>query len=275
MKFLSTKTLVASATLLALSLPSHAVVLQQKWQVGQKLNYVVNLDGTANVQLPPDAPGMALFAGIPMEVPMQGQGVAALDTLKVDGAGTGTVAVTLPQWKMNVQVMGQKAQWTLAQGKSQVQINGQPINVGAIPQGDGKATTALKISPSGQLKGFEPIQGAGAIGQSTVITAVILRALPSLWPSRDLQVGETWQANVDFPGLERLAQGDTPAKPLGSFDLKLEGAETVAGKQLQRVHIKGDLDLDGKTIEAAFPARRQCLQRRQAAAQVRPRDSNS
>ncbi len=259
---LSTRTLVAGAALLALSLPSRAVVLRQKWQAGQKLTYAVNLDGTANVQLPPGTPGMAIFAGIQMEVPVQGQGVAALDTLKVDGAGTGTVAVTLPQWQMNAQVMGLPAQFTLDNGKTALRVNGQPISLGALPQTDGKPTTALKISPSGQLKGFEPLQPvapspngapAGAIAQSAFITQVILRALPSLWPARDVQVGDTWKADVDFPGLERPAQDDAPAKPLGAFDLKLEGAETVGGKSLQRVHIKGDLDLDGKTLEAAFP----------------------
>lgn len=254
---------------MALSLPSHAIVLKQKWQAGQKLVYALDLDGTANVQLPPDAPGAALFAGVPLEVPVKGQGLASLDTLKVDETGTGTVAVTVPQWKMNAQVLGQKAQWTLLNGKSQLALNGQPINLGFIPQTDGKATSALKISSNGQFKGVEPIVDPNkpapaatdqtpvapekALDKTALVTAMILRAFPALWPAQDVKTGDTWEANVDYPALARPAQNGEPAKPLGVFNLKLEGEDVVNGKTLQRVTLKGDLDLDGKTLEQAFP----------------------
>ena len=272
MKFLSAKNMILGGALLTTTLPCHAVVLKQKWQAGQKLVYAVDLDGTANLQLPPDAPGAMFLGGAPLEVPMKGEGLASLDTLKVDEAGTGTVAVTLPQWKMSAQVpmpsilgqvLNQKmpVQWTLRDGKSQLSVNGQPVNLG-IPQSDGKATQAVKIGTNGQFQGVEPIANPNKpatptpakIGdQSAAAVATILRAFPALWPARDVKVGDTWQANVDYPALARPAQNGEPAKPLGAFNLKLEGEDVTGGKTLQRVSIKGDIDLDGKTLETAFP----------------------
>lgn len=272
MNFLSVKGVVLGGALLAFTMPSHAVVLKQKWQAGQKLTYALTLDGTASVQLPPDAPGMALFAGVPLDVQMRGDGKAALDTLKVDEAGTGTVAVSVPQMKMNVGVMGQKALITLQNGKSQLLLNNQPIDLGFLPQGDGKPKNAVRVSTSGQFQGIEPIKDptkpapapakadqkpvpAGqAVDQTALIMATLIKTLPALWPQRDVKVGDTWQANVDFPALARPAEDGAPAKPLGVYDLKLEGDEVVDGKTLQRVTIKGDIDVLGKTLEAAFPA---------------------
>lgn len=252
-----------------MSLPSHAVVLKQKWQAGQKLVYTLDMEGTANVKLPPDAPGAALLAGVPLEVPMRGKGVAQLETLKVDEMGTGTVAVTVPRLTLDTQAMGQKFQLTLKDGKSQLTLNGQLINLGALPQGDGKAKSAVKISSNGQFKGVEaipdpnkpapvvdtqtPVDPAQAVDKGALVSATIMSAFPALWPARDVNVGETWQANVDYPALARPAQNGEAAKPLGAFDLKLEGEDVVNGKTLQRVSIKGDLDLDGKTLETAFP----------------------
>lgn len=269
MKFLSAHGVVLSGVLLCLAVPSHAVVLKQKWQPGQKLAYSLDLDGTANVQLPPGAPGMDLFAGVPLEVQMKGQGTAAFDTLKVDEFGTGTVAVSVPQLKVDALTLGQKAQLTLNEGKSQLSINGQPVNIGALPQGDGKPTTALKFSASGQFKGIEPIGTAAkvappvaaqtpatatqAVNQTTLLWATILNSVPALWPTRDVKTGDTWQANVDFAPLARPAKEGEASKPLGVFDLKLEGEDVLNGKTLQRVSLKGDLDLDGKTLETAFP----------------------
>ncbi|RYG63882.1 hypothetical protein EON80_20325, partial [bacterium] len=266
MKFLSAKGLVLGGALLSFAMPSHAVILKQKWAAGQKLSYSLDLDGTANVQMPPGAPGMDFLAGVPLEVQMQGVGTAALTTLKVDELGTGTVAVTVPQWKLNAQTLGQKAQWTLTEGKSQLSLNGQPLKIGAVPQGDGKPSAAIKISADGQFKGIEKLDKAGtpqnaaqapatagALDTKTILTTV-MGALPALWPNRDVKVGDTWQSNVDFAPLARPATDGEAAKPIGSFDLKLEGEDVVGTKTLQRVAIKGDLDLDGKTLETAFPA---------------------
>jgi hypothetical protein len=269
MKLFSVQGVVLGGVLLSFAVPSQAVVLKQKWQPGQKLAYSLDIDGTANVQLPPGAPGMDLFAGVPLEVQMNGKGTAAFDTLKVDEFGTGTVAVSVPQMKLNALALGQKALFTLNEGKSQLSLNGQPLDIAALPQGDGKPTAALKFSSNGQFKGIEqlgkaanaappagaqtPVKPADAVNQTSLLWATVLNSFPALWPARDVKTGDTWQANVDFAPLARPAKEGETSKPLGVFDLVLEGEDVVNGKTLQRVSLKGDLDVDGTTIEKAFP----------------------
>jgi len=244
------------ASSFGLARSAHAVVLKEKWRAGQKSNYALDLSGTLNLQAPADAP--VPVAGIPIEAQVQGKGIAALDTLKVSPDGVGSVAVTLPRWQMEAQVLAFKAQWSLLDGKSQFLLNGKEIATGA-PNNIGNHTeTALQVGTDGALKGIEPIGPAPAISpkkafENSVGIAAIVRALPALWPSRDVQVGDTWQANINVPGLERPAQNGEPAKPLGAFDMKLEGEETIDGQKYQRVAVKGDIDLDGKTLYSVFP----------------------
>jgi len=244
------------ASSFGLAQSAHAVVLKEKWQAGQKLNYALDLSGTVNLQAPADAP--VPIAGMPIEAQVQGKGIAALDTLKVSPDGVGSVAVTVPRWQMDAQVMMFKAQWSLLDGKSQFLINGKEIET-AAPQNIGNhAETALQVGTDGALKGIEPIGPAPAISpkkafENSVGVAAIVRALPALWPSRDVQVGDTWQANINVPGLERPARDGEAAKPLGAFNMKLEGEETIKGQKYQRVAVKGDIDLDGKTLYSVFP----------------------
>ena len=235
---------------------AHAVVLKQKWQAGQKLNYALDLSGTMNLQPPPDSP-IPNF-GAPIEAQVKGQGVAALDTLKVSPDGVGTIAVTVPKWTMDAQVLIFKAQWSLLDGKSQLTVNGKEIETGAPQNIGNKADVALQLGADGALKGFEPVGKAPVVApkkafENAVAVAALVRALPALWPSRDVKNGETWQANINVAGLERPAQNGEAAKPLGAFDMKLEGEEVVGGQTWQRVAVKGDIDLDGKTLENVFP----------------------
>lgn len=244
------------ASSFGLARSAHAVVLKEKWQAGQKLNYAVDLSGTVNLQAPADAPGP--IAGVPIEAQVQGKGIAALDTLKVSPDGVGSVAVTVPRWQMDAQVFLFKAQWSLLNGKSQFLINGKEIETAAPGNIGNHAEAALQVGTDGALKGIEPIGPAPAISpkkafENSVGVAAIVRALPALWPSRDVQVGDTWQANINVPGLERPARDGEAAKPLGAFDLKLEGEETIKGHRYQRVAVKGDIDLDGKTLYSVFP----------------------
>ncbi len=264
------------ASSFGLAQTAHAVVLKQKWQAGQTLVYNVDLDGTANVQMPSDMPNP--LAGVPLEVQMRGKGIANLNTLKVDEVGTGTVAVSVPKWNLDAQALGQKANWTLQDGKSQFTLNGRRLAFGPDPKKQLPPLPPVRIAANGQFKGIEklddaakkgdaakvgdaaqtaddaPVSPAAAIDKGALATAAIMRALPALWPARDVKVGDTWQANVDFPALARPAQNGQPAKPLGAFNLKLEAQEVVNGQTLQRVSIKGDIDLDGKTLERMAPS---------------------
>jgi hypothetical protein len=269
------------ASSFGLAQSAHAVVLKQKWQVGQTLVYNVDLDGTANVQLPSDAPSP--LAGVPLEVQLRGKGITSLNTLKVDELGTGTIAVSVPKWNFDAQTLGQKANWTLQDGKSQFTLNGRRLAIGPNAQQTLPVPPALKIAANGQFKGVEklddapktgeaakadaakadaakadaandaPVAPGAAIDQGALAAAAFLRAFPALWPERDLKIGDKWQANVDLPALARPAQNGQPSKPLGVFDLKLEGQDIVGGKTLQRVSIKGDIDVDGRTVDRLTP----------------------
>jgi hypothetical protein len=67
-----------------------------------------------------------------------------------------------------------------------------------------------------------------------------LRAVPSLWPGKDVAIGESWDAVVPWP----LPDGTLAAEPLGHFSLTLKDTETVNGKTLHRVAVEGSLKLD-------------------------------
>lgn len=255
------------ASSFGLARTAHAVVLKQKWQAGKTLVYNVDLDGTANLQMPSDAP--SVLAGVPLEVQLRGKGIANFNTLKVDELGTGTVAVTVPQWNMDAQTLGQKANFSLRDGQTQFTLNGKRIAIGPNSQKPLPAPPSLKIAANGQFKGIEQLDQAGkaktappndapvspeaALDKGALAAAAFLRAFPALWPARDLKVGDTWSANVDFPALARPAQNGQPSKPLGVFNLKLEGQDVIGGQTLQRVSIKGDIDVDGKTIDKLAP----------------------
>lgn len=256
------------ASSFGLARTAHAVVLKQKWQAGQTLVYKVDLDGTANLQVPSDAP--TILAGVPLEVQLRGKGIASLNTLKVDELGTGTVAVTVPQWDMDAQTLGQKANFSLRDGQTQFMLNGKRIAIGPDSKKPLPAPPAIEIASNGQLKGIEqlnqtgtksapadnaPVNPEAALDKGALATAAFLRAFPALWPARDLKTGDTWNANVDFPALARPSQNGQPSKPLGVFNLKLEGQDVVGGQTLQRVSIKGDIDVDGKPIEKLSPPR--------------------
>ncbi|RYG71845.1 hypothetical protein EON80_04740 [bacterium] len=74
---------------------AHAVVLEQKWEPGQKLAYQTEISGTVNVLVPANAP--IIIAGVPIEAEVSGIGTTELRTLKVDPKGVGTVQVSVPK----------------------------------------------------------------------------------------------------------------------------------------------------------------------------------
>ena len=242
---------------------AHAVVLEQKWQAGQNLSYQTALSGTANVQAPASAP--FIFAGVPLEVEISGEGLAQLQTLEVDQSGIGTIVVRVPKFDLRAQTLGQKGLFSLRDASSKITLNGKTLKVG-----DGKNPLAdpkigWRISRQGRFLGTKnletkgattpktddaPVDAAQAIDRSALLTAAIIRALPTLWPGRDVQPGETWKANISFPVPSKTESGKTTAAQFGEWDLTLKGEETVAGRALQRVDLKGTLDVDSAQFEA-------------------------
>lgn len=273
-------TLLAAGVLATATLSSaHAVELQQKWQTGQSLNYDLSLNGTTNIKVPAGVP--IFFAGVPLEIDLAGTGVARLNTLEVDPFGEGTVFVEVPQFDLNGRAFGQKALLELRDGQPRVLINGKPI---AIPKPDPKKPLpkyALVIGKDGRVKGVKeldkngkllattaatpkapalevaddkeqkPVPAGEAIDRGALISSMIMQALPTLWPQRDVQPGDTWKTTLPLPAaFARNAEAARNAAPLSEWTMTLKGQEVVNGASLWRVGIVGGLQVDGEDLAA-------------------------
>lgn len=252
--------------LLGSQIPAGAVVLQNKWQAGEMLNYGLTLDGTVDSMTAPDAPVM--WAGLPLTATVHTEGTAQMETMKVEDDGTGTVAVRIPKLVLQGEAFEQKAVFGFDNGKSSFTLNGKPLAGVAGPQADAGAKFltsppyAYKISPQGKVVGFVNLTsataapevapaGGGGVGSAldkvAFAQAMIVRALPALWPGRDVNVGDTWTAAVPW-----LAPPTGPAiavpAPLGRFDLTYKGTETASGLPLERVSVAGVLKLDAPKL---------------------------
>lgn len=257
---------VALAGVLCPLLPARAVVLEQKWKVGQQLSYQTALRGTMNVLLPAGISPLPVSA--PIEVEINGDGLANLKTLSVDEAGVGTVIMGVPQFDLRAQAFGQTGQMVLKDATSRVTLNGQPIKFGDGTNPLSNPKTALRISPQGRFLGVlnlqpkvaeaptdkKPVDAAQAIDKSALLMANIIRALPTLWPGRDVQVGEKWKAEISWP----VASPTDPKKMVptqfGAWDLTLKGPEIIGGKTLQRVGVVGALAFDSAKFQPVADA---------------------
>ena len=273
MKTKSFPLLAASVLAAAAFNSAHAVELQQKWQAGQALNYDLSLDGTANVKVPASVP--IIIAGVPLEVDLSGAGTARLNTLAVNAQGDGTIFVEVPKFDLNGSAFGQKALVEVRDGQTRFLINGKPI---AIPKPDPKKTPpkyGLIIGKDGRIKGVKeldkngkllasaaktpaparqvaddaPVAPAEAIDKGAFISSVILQALPTLWPQRDVQPGDTWKTTLPLPvSFARDAATAQDAAPLSEWTMTLKEQEVVDGVSLWRVGVVGGIQVDGKTL---------------------------
>ncbi len=239
------------------TLPARAVVLEQKWTPGQNLSYQTALNGTMNVQ----APAGANFplAGVPLEVEISGKGTTQLQVVSVDPNGVGSVVVRVPSFDLQGLTLGQKGRLVLQDGTSRVTLNGQPIKVGDGTNPLNSSQIALRISRQGRFLGVQPLQSkaepaakndgaavdpAQAIDKGALMMAGLIRALPTLWPGRDVQVGEAWKSEISLPVPSKTNPKTPVLTPFGAYNWTLKGAETVDGKQLQRVGVTGELNVD-------------------------------
>lgn len=242
--------------------PAHAIVLEHKWEQGRTLAYQTEINGTVTVLVPADMP--IIIAGIPIEVEVNGAGTTELRTLKVDHAGVGTVQVRVPKFDLNGQAMGQKGQFSLLNDTSKASINGKAIKLGDGTNPLAQPTVAMRLTPQGKLLGVEnlaptpktapaankPVPAAQAVDRVTFLVAAITKALPTLWPGKDVQVGETWKAEVTWPLPSATDAGKVVPTQLGQWDLTLKGEETIEGRVLQRVGLEGTLNVDSALFEA-------------------------
>lgn len=238
---------------------AQAVVLEQKWTPGQDLNYQTALRGTVNVQTPA---GMKFpLAGVPFEIEVKGDGVTQFQTLSVDEAGVGVVALRVPQFDLSASSFGQRGQLQLSETASRFAINGKQVKFGDGTNPLGSAKTALRVSRQGRVIGVQdldakpaaqtapaaddkPVDAAAAINQGALVTAAIINALPTLWPGRDVQIGESWRAKVVFPIASPADKTKITPTQLGEWQLTLKATEFVAGRELQRVAVIGMIKAD-------------------------------
>lgn len=244
-----------------LASPSHAVLLEQRWQPGQTLPYELGIEGVANVQLAPEVP--FFLAGVPLEIAVEGDGRARLETVAVDRNGTGTLAWDIPKLKIEAQTFGQKVTMNIENGTRRIAFAGRPLGAPAPTRRADGSRLAVKISREGRLVGVETLAPTGATGatvkqndsllgatpervasRSALFTNLLLQALPAVWPGRDVKEGESWKCKVVVPE----PAGATPTEPgneINEVTLTLRDREVVEGRELWRVAMKGTLGVPG------------------------------
>ena len=282
------KLLILSASSLALSLaacPAHAVVLEQKWHAGDNAAYALTLNGIVNLQAPADAP--VLWAGIPLEVDVHGEGKTMVQTLDVDENGCAKVSFKVARLSITGEALGQRGEFRVENGATRLFLNGKALVLDKGPNAP-KITAntvapnqraqlmtnppvALRLTRLGKLAGIEVIAappaggtpggtgattGAvdgkaadantiqGALNRTALAQAMLLRALPALWPDHDVNTGDSWDAVVGWP-----APVGQDVSPLGQFKLTLKGSDVVDGHSIYRVGVDGAMALDAAKIK--------------------------
>ncbi len=286
-KLLRGVALAASFSLLCFAQQARAVVLEQKWQVGQQLPYDVALKGTANFET--DALWAGPIANVPVDVALSGNGQFVLNTISVAPNGHGTIQVKMPQLLMKAGAFGMNATLKTVGNVGTFGLNGgTPKTFDATKFAN--PTTAIVVSPTGQIQGIAPLAIAlesatnattskavqtsatrnatsstrststrlsaqtsvGASADATTDNAAqtmqnIVRLMPQLWPGRDIAVGESWTIDVKIP---LGANADAAPLSVGTLTMKLVGEENAAGRVLQRVNVSGTIDISGAKAQA-------------------------
>ena len=251
---------VAMATLgtigaMSMARPAEAVVLEQKWQNGQTSSYAITLSGTVKVQSSEAAP--VPWAGIPLDVPISGNGQVAFDTLNTNNAGGATVRTRVPLLNISGSAFGMNAVAAAKNGVASLVLNGGAARTFPVPMLM-SPSYAVNISRLGRIEGVTAIQGVAAkkaalsstrsrvkfvkveAGNGAEILQQWLNLMPNLWPGRDIGVGQSWTVEPRIPAAN--APGGTLS--MGLLNLKLVGQETVGGNTLQHITLSGTLAID-------------------------------
>jgi hypothetical protein len=262
---------VAISLSLLLARLAGAVTLEQKWTAGQQMAYDLQLsEGQLSLRASSGAPFM--WAGLPLDVALTGTGDLLVETRAVDPNGTGTVALKMPRLSLDGNALGMKAALRVENNRAKFLLSGQPMNgAGADASVLSNPTTGLQISRLGQVTGIVPLKTeadastqkpeqkpqAGqkpswAMGVDTSAQMAILRALPQLWPGRDVQIGEKWTVETKLPTRATVANATPELVNLGTVEMTLQAEETVLGRVAQRVSVSGTLSLSGAKADAVL-----------------------
>ena len=279
MKTIRSLSLLAAGVLATAAwMPAHAVELKQKFNAGESLNYDLSMNGTTNIKVPTDVP--VFFAGVPLEIEVNGKAIARINTLAVDQSGDATIFVEVPTADVNGRAFGQKAKLELRDGQSRLLLNGKAI---ALPQPDpdkmpqlyglvigkdGRVKSLKELDKTGKLPAAQAnvsrpaapqlrsvadkpgaVSPADAVDKGAFISAMVLQALPTLWPQGDVQPGDTWKTTLPLPpAFARNADVAKGAAPLSEWTMTLKGEEVVDGVSLWRVGVVGGIQVDGQSL---------------------------
>jgi|GEM_PF-6958343 len=251
--------LMAAGTLALAALPSRAAVtLQQQWQAGQKLTYNTNVDGMLNLQLPADAPIM--IAGMPLEINLRAAGKTILDTKSVNDFGDGTVQVKVNPLSIEAESFGQKALIKINNGKAAMTVNGASQDSSLIdwsllanPPMTLTFSPRMKVTDFTLLKSDAPETSNAALPVNVlaIVQNMILQSLPAILPEKSINEGDQWTSDVQF---KLSPAADAQTLKLGTFTFQLKGAETVGGRALQHISMKGNLILPPEQSRALAEA---------------------
>lgn len=257
--------------------PAQAVVLEQKFQAGQSAAYDATLSGTLTLNASEQTP--VPWAGLPLSVPLEGNGQVAFDTLSTDFGGGATVAVRVPTANVMATVFGMNVLLNAKNGVGSFTLNGAaPKNVPLDFLNN--PTYAMQVSRLGRIQGITPIAknataknatAKSAIAKSAIAKSAIaknavsstrsaasivkirddradksdflqkmLAMMPDFWPDRDVKVGDTWAINAKLP----VANAPGGTLDLGALNFKLIGEESMSGGALQHISVNGTLTID-------------------------------
>lgn len=258
-----------SLSALALANRADAIVLAHKWQAGQQLPYVMTMKG--NLKAETDASWAGPLSRVPVDIALDGNGRWNLNTLSVDANGAGTVQIQIPQLSINGSAWGMNASLKIENGQAAMSLNGAPGKKFDVSQWT-NPKSALVISPNAQVQSIAPMDATARMDVTAPVDATpvdatsstrsdatsdataenaaqslndLARLMPQLWPGRDIALGETWSIDAKIP----LGSDALPLS-IGTFKMKLQNEELLAGRTVQRVVVTGLIEISGDKAQA-------------------------
>lgn len=245
---------------------AQAIVLEHKWQAGQQLPYAMTLKG--NLSGETNASWAGPLSGVPVDIAVDGNGRWILNTLSVDDKGNGTVQFQIPQLSVAANAWGMGATLKIEKGQATASLNGAPGKKFDVSKWT-NSSNALVISRNAQVQSVAPAATKTSSTQtsstrcdettstyaatSTATSSAaqnmndLARLMPQWWPGRDISTGESWTIDATMPlGTEANA----PQLSVGSFTLKLQNEEFLAGRTVQRVVVNGLIEISGEKAQA-------------------------